>query len=110
MTIEQADKVDGMGIDANKGEVVLMISDHLKWVDQSAHFSKLEDKLGSYINFIKSGQLEEAMPLAKGMETRIKLVHQFPPPGEARSILDSIAQQLSELRLSFSYEGIPGNC
>ena len=109
MTIEQADKVDGMGIDIEKGEVVLIISDHLEWADKTAHFSKLENKLGCYINFVQSGQLQEAMPQATGMGTRIKLVHQFAPPGEAKSILDSIAQQLSEMGVEFSYEGIPAN-
>lgn len=109
MTIEQADKVDAMGIDAGKGEVVLMISDHLEWSDQTAHFSMLEQKLGSYINFAQSGQLEQALPEAKGMPTRIKLVHQFSPPVDAKSILDSIARQLSEMNFAFSYEGLPAS-
>jgi hypothetical protein len=109
MTIEQADKVDGLGIDAEKGEVVLMISDHLEWVDQTTHFLKLDHKLGCYIDFVQSGQLCETMPQAKGMVTRIKLVHQFAPSVEAKSILDSITQQLSEMSVAFSYEGIPAN-
>lgn len=109
MTIEQADKIDGLGIDAGKGEVVLMISDHLEWSDQTAHFSKLELKLGSYINFTQSGQLIEALPQAKGMPTRIKLVYENDPPVAAKKILDSIAQQLSEIDFEFSYEGLPAN-
>jgi hypothetical protein len=109
MTIEQSDKVDGMGVDAGNGEVVLIISDHLEWVDQAAHFSKLEQKLGGYINFVQSGQLEESVPQAKVMPTRIKLVHQYDPPVEAKSILNSIAQQLAEMNFRFSHESLPEN-
>ena len=109
MTIEQADKIDGMGIDAAKGEVVLIISDHLEWGGEVDHFSKLEQKLGGYINFVQSGQLQEVMPQAKGMSARIKLVHQYEPPIEAKSILDSVARQLGEMNFVFSYEGLPAN-
>lgn len=104
MTIEQADKVDGMGIDADKGEVVLLISDHLKWDDEGTHFSKLEEKLGGYINFVQSGQIEELMPQAKGMVKRIKLVCQHEPTMGAKSLLDSVAHQLDGMNFAFSYE------
>jgi hypothetical protein len=107
MTIEQSDKIDGMGLDAHKGEVVLMISDHLEWLDNRGHFLKLEEKLSSYINFAQSGQLQEIIPNSKGLGTRIKLVHQFDPPAKSRVILEAIKQQLSELNLEFSYEALP---
>jgi hypothetical protein len=107
VTIEQADKVDGMGIDSDKGEVVLVISDHLDWLDQALHFSRLEQKIDNYINFVQSAQLEEVMPQGKGMGIRIKLVQQFAAPSEVKSILDGIAQQLFEIGIAFTCEEIP---
>lgn len=107
MTIEQIDKVDGMGFDAANGEVVLIISDHLDWKDHNRHFAVLEQKLGSYIDFVQSGQLKDTMSQSVGKSTRIKLVHQHTPPVEAKLILDSISQQLSEMDLAFSYESLP---
>lgn len=107
MTIEQADKVDGMGIDTERNEVVLMISDHLEWSDQAQHFPQLEAKIGGYINFVQSGQLAEMMPKSRGLLVGIKLVYKYEPPDEVKRVLDSIVEQLSQMNLRFSYEILP---
>lgn len=107
MTIENTDKVDGLGVDAQAQEAVLLISDHLSWHDVGEHFGFLEKKIGSYVSFINSGQLDEALPNAKGLPVRIKLIHEHRPDSRSIEILDGLAGQLSGLGLRFSYEALP---
>jgi hypothetical protein len=107
MTIEEADKIDGLGLDCEVKEVVLLISDHLPWQGDQTHISKLEKKIGSYINFIKSGQVNEALPQGLGLSMRIKLIHEYQPGRSAEPILDAIEKQLMEIGIAFSYEPLP---
>jgi len=37
MTIEEANVIDLVGMEASSGTVVLTIADHMDWVDQDAH-------------------------------------------------------------------------
>lgn len=108
MTIENPDTIDGVGIDRQTGEVVLLISDHLLWGDDDAsHFSLLENKLGGYVNFVQSGQVLEALPGAEGRPIRIRLVHEHEPTDGAKTVLEAVRQQLAEIGLEFSYLGLP---
>ncbi len=107
MTIEQLDKVDGLGIDGQRNETVLLISDHLSWQDQSVHFAVLEGKLSAYLNFIRSGQLYESLPSAKGLPVRIKLMHQHSPNAAAELALDATGKKLAALGVAFSHESLP---
>lgn len=107
MTIEDVNIIDGMGIDAKDEEIILMISDHLPWSDERAHFGALEAKLGRYIDFIKSGQLLEEQPQALGLKKRIELIYQFEPSNSALVVLRTIATQLKELDIQFSYTTLP---
>jgi hypothetical protein len=109
MTIEQADKVDGVGIDKHANEVVLLISDHLLWDDEGAHISSLEYKLGAYINYINSGQHLESIPQARGLPVRIRLVHEHPPTSSAQVVLRAIETQLETMKIRFSYGPLPAH-
>lgn len=107
MSIEQADKVDGMGIDRTSNEFALLISDHLPWSDEKMHFSLIENKIGNYINFIRSGQYLETAPQANGLPVRIKLIHEHAPTTSARKVLESIKSQLEAMKIAFSFEPLP---
>ena len=107
MTIEQIEKVDGLGIDVQAGEAVLVISDHLSWQDEAEHFSYLENKIGNYVNFIKSGQMLEILPNARGLSTKIKLVHEHQPTANAERILAAVKKQLKDIEITFAYEALP---
>lgn len=107
MTIEQSDKVDGMGIDARLNEFVLLISDHLRWENEAVHIEALESKIGGYLNYINSGQHLEAVPRAKGLPIRIKFVHEHKPTPTAQSMLRSVKGQLEDINIRFSYESLP---
>jgi len=107
MTIEQADKVDGMGIDKRGSELVLLISDHLSWHNETDHVLSLEKKLDGYLQFISSGQYLESVPQARGLPVRIKLVHEHQPTSSAREVLQAVETQLNAMNIRFSYEELP---
>src|SRR5688572_26523145 len=107
MSIEQADKIDGMGVDTHNNELVLLISDHLSWEDEKAHVFSLENKLSGYIDYINSGQYLEPNPQFRGMSVRIKLVHKHSPTSSARTILQAVEVQLEAMSIRFSYEPLP---
>jgi len=107
MSIEEPNKVDGLGIDKENGEVVIFISDHLLWLNGAVHFSALEKKLGNYINFVKSGQLLKDFPEGEGMPIRVKLIYEDEPTIQAEEMLKVVKQQLADIGLRFSYLKLP---
>ena len=106
MSIEDATVIDGMGIDAPTGAVVLLISDHLPWADLASHVRMLEAKINGYISFI-TGQLAEAMPELAGRKVRVELMHQFEPTVDAVSAFTAATFQLEELGIDFAHRSLP---
>lgn len=107
MTIENDCVVDGMGIDPNTGKVALLISDHLDW-DEESHFRLFEKKIGTYLEFVRSGQLVSRMPEAAGRVIVIELICQFEPSATAAQFLDAARNQLShEQGILFEYRVLP---
>jgi hypothetical protein len=107
MTIEQADKIDGMGIDKRTNELVLLISDNLSWDDECTHIATLESKLSGYLTYISSGQYLESIPHAKNYPVRIKLIYEYKPTSSARVILGAVENQIHAMNILFSYEPLP---
>lgn len=109
MSIENAGSVDGLGISKNDGKAVLTISDHLSWENEKIHFDLLERKIGSYLNFIKSGQLFEVLPNSQDREVRIELIYQCPLSDMASTFLNAAKQQLQSMGVELTYEPLPEN-
>jgi len=101
MTVEEAGKIDMMGLDKKTGVAVLGISDHLQW-DEVDHIPCLERKIGSYLDFIQSGQLFEMLPTAK-TPVRIELIYLHELTDTAERILQVGQQQLAEMGITFRY-------
>jgi len=107
MSIENSGVIDSMGISKVDERAVLLISDHLDWADEASHFELFEQKISKYLDFIKSGQLLEALPRAKDRPIRIELVQQHKPTENALRFLNSAKQQLAEMGLEFTYHPLP---
>jgi hypothetical protein len=103
VTIEQCDKIDGMGIDRATGAAILVISDHLPWDDR--HSSVLEAKLASYVRFIESGQIQEQLPSATQREIRLHM--QYRPTGFGLRFLEAAKASLASKGILFSYGPLP---
>jgi hypothetical protein len=94
MTIENPDSVDGMGISKSDGKVVLTISDHVEWSDEKKHFNLIEKKINAYLDFIRGGQMLEALPNSKGREIRIEIIYQHHPSDIGGRFLMAAKRQL----------------
>ncbi|MBN6207459.1 hypothetical protein JYK21_13375 [Ralstonia pickettii] len=107
MGIERSDVVDGLGISQIDGKVVLTISDHLQWDEPTKHFELLEEKVGAYLAFVKSGQLYETLPAAHGRDIRIELVCEHAPNALAATFLIAAKKQLNAVGVEFFAAALP---
>ena len=95
MSIDKYDVIDKMGIHRNGSEVMLLIVDPLDWTDPLSHLSHLQEKLSKYVGFVKTGQLLEQLPTAKGLPVRIQVLGQHELPASVSQVTASVQQQLT---------------
>lgn len=107
MAIDDVSSVDAVGMEPGTGLPMLVISDHLDWSDPVAHINTLQQKIGAYIGFIQSGQLEKALPEAAGLQPKIGIIQQFEPPENIAPLLHGLGQQLAGLGIGFGYGPLP---
>jgi hypothetical protein len=107
MSISDAGAVDALGIDPDTGDAMMVISDDLDWSDPMAHINALQVKIGDYIGFMNSGQLEQHMPEAAGRKRRIAVFQQYEPPAQMMQILDGLGEQLEAFDIAFGYGPLP---
>jgi hypothetical protein len=104
MAVDQSDVVDFIGIDPDTGAVRLGITDHLGWADdEREHARRLDDKLGTYLHFIRSGQLERTYPHVQGRRVGIDLYLRFVPSRRALRFLDRAQDRVEAAGYDFSY-------
>lgn len=106
MSVDDATKIDGLGLERETGFVVLTIADHLDWSRTKEHFDVLERKINAYLDFIASGQLREAMPEAEGRKARISVYLQFEPHLDARAALNAVTEKLAAIGIEFWYGSV----
>jgi hypothetical protein len=111
MSIDNPDVVDFISIEAATGKVVLTIADHLSWGEKSdEHLKLLKEKLNTYLEFIKSGELLEAYPKAKNREVLISVVGKFPLNEEAAEFYKNAASITDRMAVALRVEhGIARN-
>lgn len=88
MSISQNNVIDAMGISNETGQVVLTISDHLRWGNE--HLLMLQEKINLYLAFVESGELIEKYPDASGREVLISVVCKYPPDMAGTRFLSKI--------------------
>jgi len=107
MSILDAGAVDALGIDPETGDAMMVISDDLEWSDPMAHINALQAKIGAYLGFMNSGQLDENLPEAVGRKRRIAVFQQYEPPAQMMQILDGLGEQLEAFDIAFGYGPLP---
>ncbi|PWE41412.1 DUF6572 domain-containing protein [Pseudomonas prosekii] len=86
--------------------VILVISDHLKWGDkaqQGEHLLLLQEKINTYIAFIESGEILESYPPSKGKFPIIRINGLYELPEQAEFFVDRVAQTLKEVGIGFEF-------
>lgn len=107
MAVSDPATVDAVGLDPDTGDAMMVISDDLDWSDAMAHINALQAKIGAYIGFMNSGQLDEALPEAVGRKRRIAIFQQYEPPGPMMQILDQLGEQLAAFEIGYGYGPLP---
>lgn len=107
MAIDDAGTIDALGIDPDTGHALMIISDHLDWSDVVAHMNALQAKVGAYLGFMNSGQLDSALPEGVGRPRRIGIIQQFEPTEIAHQLLQGVGQQLAAFDVDFAYGPLP---
>lgn len=102
MSVENSGSIDFIGIDAQTGQCVLTISDHLPWSGEG-HLSLLQAKLNRYLAFIESGEIVEEYSGAVGREIRIDVVMKHEPDEDARKFLEDARRVVSDAGLTFTW-------
>jgi hypothetical protein len=87
VSIEQPDVIDIISTDRITGHVILTISDHLDWIDSTAHQLLLQSKLNRYLAFVESGEILEKYPNARDRAIVLSIVFQFPPDEAGRAFI-----------------------
>ena len=104
MSVDQRNVVDAVGVENASGEVVLTISDHLDWTDVLEHVYTLQEKINDYLAFLKSEQIFETYPAAKGKKLKIQVHFKHSPPaGDAMTFLASADEVIRSAGFSFGY-------
>ena len=96
MSLDNINVVDAVGTEISTGCVVLSIIDAWDWIDEAKHLDKLHQKINCYVDFIKSGQLEEEYPTARDCSVRIEVVGKFPLQPVGEQFLASAPSKVSQ--------------
>lgn len=62
MSVVETNKIDGIGTSKRRGELLLLITDHLGWENEYEHLVVLQNKINAYLDFIESKQYLEIYP------------------------------------------------
>ena len=103
-TIEEIDKIDGIGIDKVNPYVILKIFDHLDWDNEENHLHLLQEKINSYLTFIESGQIYDDYPYAKDKDIIISISFKNTPTANAINFLHEVSRILTKAGYRLEYE------
>jgi hypothetical protein len=103
MALADPEKIDFIGI-APDGYCVLTIADDLDWDDPTAHLAALKAKFNTYVEFIRSGEIERAYPEGKENELKILLALRDRPPPAGVEFFTTAKQTANALGIEFSWQ------
>jgi len=83
------------------GSFVLIISDHLDWLDSISHQRILQAKINRYLTFIKSGQILDQFPDAKDRKVAIRVVAKYEPDVAGLQFFERVKNAVAQTGLEF---------
>ena len=79
MPVSDPNVIDGMGVDPSNGKLLMHMWEERGWENPMRLLEDLERKVGSYLAFLTSGQLEDFSEL-KDRQIDVQIFFQFLPP------------------------------
>jgi len=99
--IEYTDSIDGERDEGVGGRFVLVMIERRKWSRDSQMLAQLEDKVHSYLSFVRDGYLYRLRPQAEGREVGFELqCRKKPGLGQQRKI-EELRELCANHRIDF---------
>jgi hypothetical protein len=96
MSIVDVNKIDGIAIDSNDDcRLMLLITDHLDWMEEYEHLLQLQNKINAYINFLESEQYRDVYPEKQFTTYCIEIHFKYEITSNCIKFIDTINKQLS---------------
>lgn len=93
------DVIDAVGLNPLNGFVELVLVDDMSWDDYQGHMKWLLTKLNLYIDFVLSGQINEA-PAYRNHPVKFRVHFNGTPPKAARITMRRIRDHLAQRNLA----------
>ena len=108
MSVEQKDIIDFISTSPDR-QIVLTISDHLRWDEKNDHLFLLQEKLNSYLRFIESGEIFESYPAAKNKYLIIEIAIQYEPNEVGFAFLTRCKETIVNVGIGFKWRHLNEN-
>lgn len=84
-------------------KALLVITDHLQWEKswECEHLFMLQEKINTYVAFIESGEIDSAIPAAKGKIPVIRLSGKYPLSTRAEAFVEHVTGVLQGVGIEF---------
>ncbi len=99
MSVINIHEIDALGISKDKRGFVLMLTDHMEWLDEYQHLLLLQDKINAYIAFLEMEQYNEIYPQSQFYYCIIEIHFKYKPTPNVKHFLQVVQKQISELEL-----------
>lgn len=88
------------------GKIHLIITDHFKWgnENEAQHLKLLQEKINTYLAFIKSGELTSAIPSSEGKTPVIFVEGKYPLSEQALKFFSAVDQALNGTGIEVAFE------
>ena len=109
MTVMDEGTVDFAGLDREDNTLVLTISDHLPWGEETddVHLLFLQNKINDYLRFIESGEVNEAFKPEDYSKIVISIVSKFPFSPDCIKFLNMSKQVIDNAGFGLQWEVLP---
>lgn len=106
MAIADTEKIDFIGL-SPIGVCILTVADDLDWRTPPQHLHTLQEKLNTYLRFIKTGEINNAYPSARGKAVQVMVALKFPPPPAGLEFLQEAKAHLQEAGIGLEWGFFP---
>ena len=104
MAVDDPKTIDFVSVTGDSGTTLLVVSDHLDWMDTLGHQEKLQAKLNAYLAFVESGEIFEKFPDAVGKPVEMRVIFLCPPDGAGAQFLGRAKDAIETAGFALSYQ------
>ena len=104
MSVRDANKIDGMGIEEITNTLVFLIADPYGWnVQEYDHLKAMQTKINNYVGYIENKGYQSMYPGKSFDHFRIEVSLKYPPTKAGTSFFEAGKKQLEERNIDFIY-------